>query len=144
MSATTSTNVITQSGNRIIIEINNKQVGLIQSVRASDDYGHEPASGVGDIHVKEHVPARAMHSLEVSNMVLFTGHMRDLGLAPVNGDQVLQGIVYDVVYYSKDTNAELRRYISCSWVSGNVSVEAHRIVMETGSLRALDATGTGL
>jgi hypothetical protein len=144
MSGTTNTNVVTNSGNRIIVEMNNKQVGLVQSVRPSDDYGHEPASGVGDIHVVEYVPARAMHSIEVSNMQLFTGHMRDLGLAPVNGDMVLQGLVYDIVFYSKDTNQELRRYVNCSWVSGNVSVEAHRIVMEQGSLRALDATGTGL
>jgi hypothetical protein len=138
------TNVVTNSGNRIVIEIDNKQVGLIQSVRPSDDYGHEPASGVGDIHVVEHVPAKAVHSIEVSNMQLFKGHMRDLNLAPENGDAVLQGLVYDIVFYSKDTNQEIRRYVSCSWVSGNVSVEAHRIVMETGSLRALDARGVGL
>jgi hypothetical protein len=94
----TTVNLKTNSGNRIVIEMSNQQVGLIQSVRPSDDYGHEGASGVGDIHVVEYVPSKAVHSIEVSNMQLFTGHMRDLGLAPINGDTVLQGLVYDVVF----------------------------------------------
>jgi hypothetical protein len=139
-----TTNVATNSGNRVVIEINNQKVGLIQTVRMSDDYGHEPASGVGDIHVIENVPSRAMHTLEVTNMVLLKGNMRDLGIAPENGDAVLQGIVYDLVVYSKDTNAELRRYISCSWISGSTSIDAHRIIMQQGSLRALDVKDTNL
>ncbi len=137
-------NVQVLSGNRIVVEFDGKPAGLVQSVRMSDNYGLEPASGIGDIHVKEHVPTKAVHSLSVSVMVLFQSNLRQLGIATENGDAALQGLVFDIVNYSKDTGAVLRKYMSCSWDSGDVSVDAHRIVMQQGQLRALDVSGLGL
>jgi len=63
-------NLKTRTGNRIAVVIDGKQFGLVQSVRASDDYGPEPASGIGDIHAQEFVPTMARHSLSISMMVL--------------------------------------------------------------------------
>ena len=137
-------NVQTYSGNRIVVEFDGKTVGLVQSVRMNDNYGLEPASGIGDIHVVEHVPSKAVHSISVSTMVLFKGSLAGLGLAPENGDAVLQGNVFDIVEYSRDTGAVLRKYISCSYDSGDVDVSAHRIVMRSAQFRALDASGSGL
>lgn len=137
-------NLKTQTGNRIAVEFDGKTIGLVQSVRMSDNYGLEDASGVGDIHVVEHVPSKAVHTVSVSNMTLFTGNMRDVGLAPQNGDDVLAGLVFDLCVYSKDTGKLLRKYWSCSYDSGDVDVSAHRIVMQSGQLKALDVTGTGI
>ena len=137
-------NLKTQSGNRIVVEFDGKRIGLVQSVRMSDNYGLEDASGIGDIHVIEHVPTKAVHTLAVSNMTLFKGHMRDSGIAAVNGDDVLQGLVFDIVSYSKDTGLVLRKYTGCSYDSGDVDVSAHRIVMQSAQLKALDVTGTGI
>lgn len=137
-------NLKTHSGNRIIIELNGKQIGLMQSCRMNDSYGLEDASGIGDIHVQEHVPTKAVHSLSVSNMALFTKNMRDQGFAPQNGDDALAGLVFDVVIYSKDTGQELAAYLSCSYDSGDLDVSAHRIVMQSGQLKALDRRGTSL
>jgi hypothetical protein len=116
----------------------------MQSVRMNDSYGLEDASGIGDIHVQEHVPSKAVHGLSVSNMALFTGNLRDAGVAPQNGDDVLAGLVFDVVIYSKDTGAELRAYIGCSYDSGDLDVQAHRIIMQSGQLKALDVRGDKL
>lgn len=137
-------NLKTQSGNRIQVEFDNKQIGLVQSVRLSDSYGLEPASGIGDIHTVEHVPSRATHSVEVSTMVLFKKNMRDSKISTLNGDGALQGIVFDIVVYSKDSGQRLRAYKSCSYDSGSVDVQAHRIVVANGSFRALDVEGEGL
>lgn len=137
-------NVKTQSGNRMVIEIDGIAVGLLQSVGADDDYGLEPASGIGDIHVQEHVPSKATHTVSVSSMTLIKGNLRDAGIAVENGDAALQGLVFDVCWYSKDTNALLRKVRKCSYGSGRVEVSAHRIVVTSCQLRGLDASGTGL
>ena len=59
-----------RSANRVKVFFNNLEVGLVQSVRMNDDYGPEPASGIGDIHVTEYVPTMARHSLNVQTMML--------------------------------------------------------------------------
>lgn len=137
-----SINLKTRSGNRIVVVFDGKQIGLCQSVRASDDYGPEPASGIGDIHVQEYVPTMARHNLSVSTMVLNRGNMRDAGIAAANGDDMLQGKVFDIEVYSKDDGTLLRKYMGCSYASGDLEVSKHAIVMASGTFNALDVSGT--
>ncbi|MFL5900875.1 MAG: hypothetical protein ACJ75S_06715 [Solirubrobacterales bacterium] len=139
-----SKNLKVRSGNRVVVKLDGKDVGLIQSVRMSDDYSPEPASGIGDIHVAEYVPTMARHSLSISNMVLFVGAMREAGLSALDGDDVLQGKVFDIVVYSKDDGSELRKYMGCSYASGDVEVNKHAILMSNGMFNALNVSGTGL
>lgn len=131
------------SGNRIEIQLNGQVVGLIQSLRASDDYGHEPATGVGDAHVQEYVPGMARHSLSVSTMVLFRGNLRDAGVTMENADEVLRGLVFDVCVYGKDPKATglLRKYVKCTFVSGDLDIQKHAIVAASAQFMALDVTG---
>lgn len=142
--AITRTNVKTQTGNRIKIEIAGMWIGLLQSCSPNDDYGLEPATQIGDIHVQEYVPTLARHRLSVRRMMLITQSLRNAGIATLNGDNALQGLVFDIVFYSRDSGQVLRKYTSCSWASGSVDVSANRITMEEGTLLALDATGNGL
>lgn len=138
------TNLKTRSGNRIAIVIDGKQYGLLQNVRASDDYGPEPASGIGDIHAIEYVPTMARHVLSISKMVLNADKLRADGIFPENGDAVLQGLVFDIEQYDKDTGAILRKYRGCSYASGDIDVSKHAIVMASGTFNALDVGGTGI
>lgn len=157
-------NLKTYSGNRIAVEFDNQVIGLVQSVRLSDNYGLEDASGIGDVHVIEHVPSKAVHQVSVTNMVLFAGNMRDLGIAYENGDHALRGLVFDIVVYgdtlpgSPDNVPEggvpvaqqapsggrLRTIVACSFDSGDVDITAHRIVVQTGQFKALDVIGVGI
>jgi hypothetical protein len=137
-------NIKVRSGNRCLVMMDNKAVGLIQSYRATDDYGPEAASGVGDIHAVEYVPTMARHTLSVSTMVLFTSNMRQAGVAVENGDGALKGMVFDVVTMDKDNGGELRTYVGCSYASGDLDVSKHAIVMSNAQFNALDARGTGL
>lgn len=132
----------TRSGNRLVVVFDGKQIGLLQSVRANDDYGPEPASGIGDIGVQEWVPTMARHSLQVSAMLLDRGAMLDAGIAMENGDAVLQGLVFDLEVFSKDDGTLLRKYTGCSYASGDLEVSKHAIVMQSGTFNALDVTGT--
>lgn len=138
------TNLKVRSGNRISVKFDGKDIGLIQNVRMSDDYGHEPASGIGDAHAVEYVPGMARHSLSVSSMTLLTGGLRNAGITGENADQVLQGNVFDFVTMDKTTGEELRKYIGCSYVSGDVDVSKHAIVVSNAQFMALDVTGTDI
>ena len=132
-----------RSGNRIAIVFDTTQIGLIQSLRASDDYSPEPASGVGDIHVQEYVPTMARHTLSVSQMVLKKKSMREVGIALENGDDALKGLVFNIEIYDKDTSDLLRKYIGCSYASGDLDVSKHAILASNATLNALDVQGTG-
>lgn len=135
-------NIKTQSGNRIIVVFDGKQIGLVQSVEMNDSYGLEPASGIGDIHIQEHVPTIANHSLSVSTMLLRKGSMLKAGIVPTNGEVALLGLVFDFEVYSKDDGTLLRKYTGVSYDSGSISVQKHAIVVQNGQFKALDVTGS--
>lgn len=137
----TSVNQNVQSGNRIKVLLGGISVGLLQSVQMRDDYGPEPASGIGDIHVTEYVPTMARHTVSVSGMVLKKSSLLAAGVAMENGDGVLQGLVMDFVSYSKDTGAPLRKYMGCSYASGSIEVQKHAILINSGEFNALDVSG---
>ena len=109
-----------------------------------DDYSPEPASGIGDIHVQEWVPTMARHSLSVEGMILNKGALRDAGAIPENGDAVLQGLVFDFEAYSKDDGSLLRKYMGCSYASGDTRVGKHTIVSQSAQFMALDVSGLSL
>lgn len=138
------TNVQTQSGNRVVIELDGVAFGLLQNVDWGDNYGHESASGIGDIHSKEWVPSKADHTVSVGMMVMINHKARRVGILAENGDDVLKGRVFDIVAYSKDTGQKLRAARSCTFDSGRVSVNAHRIVVTNAEFKALDVDGLGL
>lgn len=138
-------NVKTRSGNRIVVTFDGQQVGLVQSVRMSDDYAPDPASGIGDIHVQEHVPTMARHSLAVSTMVLNRGALSQAGaVVPENGAAVLLGLVFTIQTIDNLTLDILRKYTGCSYASGDIEVNKHAIVMQSATFLALDVSGTGV
>lgn len=103
------------SGNLVLIQMGGKTVGYVQSMTASEDYNPEPLSGVGDIHVHEHVPTQARYQLSIERACLRLD-MTEKNLpggslmtipngAPEeglwhNGEEVLKGWVFDVVVIS--------------------------------------------
>lgn len=138
-----ATNIQTQSGNRIVVLLNSKQVGLLQSVRMNDDYSPEPASGIGDIHVVEYVPTQARHTLNVSAMVLKRGALLAQGIVPDNGSIVLAGIVFEIEAFSRDDGTLIRKYMGCSYASGDIEITKHAIVMQSSVFNCLDTTSVG-
>ncbi len=136
-------NIQTRSGNRVVVIFDGKQIGMVRSVRLNDDYSPEPASGIGDIHVQEYVPTMARHTISVSQMVLIKGAMLDAGIATENGDAALQGLVFDLEWFSKDDGTSLRKYVGCSYASGDIDINAHQIIVTSGQFNALDVRGTG-
>lgn len=137
-------NLQVRSGNRIVVVLDGKKVGLIQNVQPSDDYAPDAASGIGDIHVVEWVPTMARHTLNISTMVLNRGSLLAAGIQPENGDAVLQGLIFDFEVYSKDDGQLLRKYIGCSYASGSMDFSKHAIVTTNAVFNALDVTGMGV
>lgn len=138
-----TTNVQSQSGNRVAVMLDGIQVGAMQSVRMSASYGLEPVYGIGDIDPLEHVPTAARYPISVSNVVLRKGALRKAGLAPENGAAALKGVVFDIEVYSKDDGTLLQKYQGCSYDSGDVDVSRNAIVMSSAQFMALTISGNG-
>lgn len=132
------------NGNECAVFLDGHEAVLLQNISGSDDYGHEPASGVGDIHVKEYVPALARHNISIDRLVLRKGDLMDKGIIFENGDAAMLGKTFDIEIFSKDpTNPKiLRKFINCTNTGGRVSVAAHRILVSDATFVGTDATGT--
>lgn len=130
-------NANVRSANRLAIVFDGKQVGALQSVRCSDDYGLEGVYGIGDIDPVEHVPTAARYTLSVSNVVFKKHQMRSAGLVPKNGQEALKGLVFDIEQYDKETGALLQVYRGCSYASGDMDVSRNAIVMANATFLAL-------
>ncbi|MGL4459938.1 MAG: hypothetical protein ACRCUB_16405 [Plesiomonas shigelloides] len=133
-----------RSGNQIKVFFDGKQVGLVQSISANDDYGPEPASGIGDIHVQEYVPTMARHTLSISKMLLNKADLSAVGIWPENGDAVLNGYVFDIEQYDNLTGDLIRKYTGVSYASGSIEVTKHAIVTANAQFNALDVSGQGI
>lgn len=125
-------NILVSTGNRVAVVVNGKEVGLCQSVRCSDNYNLQAASGIGDIHVQEWVPTQAIHQITAQTMVIFKKDLSGTGATGNNtnslsgalsldqtdimdnGDAVLRGLVFDI-------HIEGKRPSSRSSNSSNVS-----------------------
>jgi hypothetical protein len=130
------------SGNRIVVRLDNQEVGLLQSVTPNDDYAPDAASGIGDIHVQEYVPTQARYNIHVQGMVLKKHNLRNSGIAPENADAVLKGNVFDIEVISKQNGAVMRKYMGCSYASGSLEVRKHAILVSDAVFNCLDVSGT--
>lgn len=133
-----------RSANGVAIFIGGIQVGGAQSVRANDDYGLEPAYGIGDSNPIEHVPGATRHSLSVSKLVLFKNKLREAGVEPQNSQDALKGTVFDIELYDKESGESLRKYKDCSYGSGSLDISANRIISASAEFMARDVSGTGV
>jgi hypothetical protein len=130
------------TGNEVTLVFNNVVVDLFQTFRATDDYGFEPASGIGDIHCREYVPTLARHAISISRLVLTKENAMKLNIIQENGDSALKSIVFDIQLFSKVTGQLMRKYIDGINNSGDIGVTAHRIIINDANFVAIDATGT--
>lgn len=130
-----------RTANHVKVLLDGQQVGVMQNLRASDDYGLEPVSGIGDIHVVEHVPTVARHQLSCSFACLRRDFLVTKGFVPENGTAALRGLVFDIEVYDKRDGELVKKYIACSYSSGDVSFDAHRVIMRNCSFMAIDTSG---
>ena len=135
-------NLQVQSGNRVAILFDGKQIGAMQSVSVSDDYGLETVYGIGDIDPIENVPTAARYSLSCSNVVLRKGAMRKASLIPENGKAALEGLVFDIEVYDKDDGALITKHSACSYASGSMEFSKNAIVMANAQFMCLGRSGT--
>lgn len=134
-------NLITRTANTARIMLDGKQIGLLQNVRANDDYGMEPAAGIGDIHVQEYVPSLARHQISVSKLALRKTSLYKQGIIPENGINVLKGNVFDIEIFDKATGEVVRKYLSCSYASGDIEVNRSAVIGTNCQFYALDVAG---
>jgi hypothetical protein len=143
------------TGNIIKVEFGGKLVGIIQSVNAQDDYGLQPISGVGRNTAYENAPGFARFSLTVDTIFLFPGlitgttslteeaggdqlvNFEDADIAPGVAEDILRGIVIDIVIRTKG-GKELFRYKWCSYGGGSFGIQKHVAVSRSAQFLAID------
>lgn len=133
-----------RSGNLTYVYLDGQQIGAAQDVTMDFDLAPEPVYGIGDIDPIENVPTRASYRVSVTQAVLERKSLLALGLIPENGDAALQGLVMDFIKVDRITGAVIRKYIGCSYASGQISTRASGNLSVTGQFMALGAQGVGL
>jgi hypothetical protein len=137
-------NILVHTGNKIRILFDDVEVGLVQALRATEDYAPEPASGIGEIEVQEYIPTMARYNLAVTGMALRKQNMIQLGIYAVDSQFTLQGLVFDIAVYDRTVGADanlLRRYNGCSFASGDLEFTKHAIVAQNANFVALRVAG---
>ena len=135
------------SGNEIRVVINGVEVELAQNVRMSDGYGHEGASGIGDIHIKEHVPSVARHTVTMSKIVMKKEQAVQAGMVLQNGDEAMEGREFDIEVFEKPNQSGgggglIKKTLACVNDGGDITVSAHRMVMADATFLGRDTRGT--
>lgn len=139
-----TTNKVVNTGNMVALSFDGNIVGLIQSLRVSEDYAPEPARGVGSINVIEYVPTIARFHLQVSRMVLKNDNLRTAGVIFADANDALTGRVFDILIIDKDTKQVLRKYDGCSYATGDMEIRANAIIVSNATFMALSASGSGM
>ncbi len=153
------------TGNLILLTLDSQVVATIRSASFQEDYGLEPVSGVGDIHVLEYVPSLARYTINVEYAVFVGKNLRKLGLMDEDGSVKLKGVEFDIEIRGKKPAGEaaepaaligtggsakqedqeetdaIRKYTKCSYASGSISIQAHQIVMVNATFMARGVTG---
>lgn len=137
-------NSIAQSGNRIVLTFDGIVVGMVQSIRTSEDYSPEPAGGIGDIAPLEWVPTMARYQAQVTKMVLRNEQMRKAKLVYLDANDALSGRVFDILIIDKQSKETLRKIGGCSFASGDTEVRKNSIVVANATFMALSVSGSGL
>ena len=133
------------TGNLIELRFGEETLGTIQSMTVNDDYGPEPVSGVGSIHVYEYPPTMARHTISVEYAVLKKNTLLSLGVVPEHGCDRLKGLELDIVIYDKlpcgNKGTAMRTYRFCSLASGSFQIQAHRVIMSNATFNSRDVSG---
>jgi hypothetical protein len=128
------------SGNTIVVMINNKPVGLLQNLTASEDYSPEAASGVGNPSVIEYVPTMQRINLACDSMSLKKDSLFSVGVFPGDVQSYLASNPFIVQIIDKVSGQTIRQYENCIFASGTVSIRKHTIVAHNCSLLSTTVT----
>lgn len=130
----------TYESNKIRLMVDGVQLNLVGRFEATDDYALEAVSGIGDIHVIEHVPTIALHRFTLNGYVEKTEKTISMGIIPENGDVALRGKTFHIEIF--DTEGPLlRKYEDAMCNNGSSSADAHRLYMKGATFHALDTAG---
>jgi len=129
------------TGNEVDVYLDGIQAEALQTITGSDDYGHQPVSGVGNIHVMEYVPERAMHQVTIDRMAMRKDQLVKAGIVQENGDSAMRGKVFDVEIFHKE-GALMKKYVKAVCSSARMTVTAHRVTISDAVFLARDTVGT--
>lgn len=128
-----------KTGNRFKIKFDGTVIGVCKSIDMRDEMGLEPVSGIGNINVIEYVPTLARHTITVEEIIMDSDSLLSLGLVSENGTAALEGKIFDIE--AADSTGASRKYTSCSYASGSISIRGNALLVSNATFNALDVAG---
>ena|ERR1017187_7644215 len=133
---------ITITGNTIKVYINKIAIDVLTTLRMTSDYGLEPVTEIGSVNVVEYVPTVARHAVSISKFLMLAENAVQAGIITTNGTQAMLGNTFDIEIFSKATGNLMYKFINAAFTSGDVSIQANRLIVLDANFVALDASGT--
>lgn len=130
----------TYEANKSRVFINGVELFLLSDIRCSDDYALEAISGIGNVHVKQHVPTVARHQFTLNGYMERNEKTIRNNIIPENGDVALRGRTFSVEIFDRE-GPLLRRYEEAMCNDVNASMSAHRLMMKGATFHATDVKG---
>lgn len=138
--STLNKNVVT--ANNVVVSIDGKQIGAVQSLSIQDNYALTGVYEIGNIDPLENPPTQATYSVSCKQVIINAKSLRSLGITPENSEVVLQGLVFDIEALSKE-GVSLRKVRGCSYDSGTVTIDKNQVVITDAQFKALSISGQG-
>lgn len=130
-------NNIIKTANTAILTFNNVVLGTLQTVRFSEDYGIQPAYGIGSIDPIENVPGAARYTVTASVLVMNNDDLTANGIQPGSSADVLTGNVFDILLIDKISRTTIQTARNCSFASGDTEISTNRVVTRNITFQAL-------
>lgn len=126
--------------NKSRVFINGIECFLLNDVRESDNYALDRVSGIGDIHVRQHVPTMAQHEVTLTGYMLRDEQMVSSGIIPENGDEALKGRTFSIEIFDKE-GPLLRRYEEAMCNNDGATITKHALFMKEATFYATNVSG---
>lgn len=132
--------MLTTTGNLIYVTIDNKVIGLAQSLKVEEKINFTPEWGIGDVLVQEYVPGIYQCSLSMDS-VLIKKRAHDMAVNSVTQTGILPSInsSYALIGYlnknmftievRNDENEVIRKFEKCRYVGGTTVFQKHKVVI---------------
>lgn len=143
------------TGNIVTIDFGKAKLGLVQTMQITEDFGVQPASGIGDIEPAEHVPGTSRIQLQMDSILIFKNavdsalnvttelpatlndkeSIDSADIAPSEPRRILEGRTFTITVMTMG-GVTIRQYLDCVYASGNFSIQKHSMISRSATFMA--------
>lgn len=133
------------SGNLVRILFGGLEVGLMQSVSFSEEYGTEPVYAIGDADAVEYVPGNSKYSCRAEWILLRSKALTKVGIILENSTEILKGLLFTIEVFEKAGDpTTMRKYTGVSMASTEFTITKGQALSRNATFNILSAQGNNV